>query len=117
CFANINFGYLMMEKGNYDEAVRYLETARKLYSENHFLRNYTVYLFSLLAEAYLELYKIGQEGIREDMIKKLCAESLKKTRRWPNHYQAALRANAKYHEIAGKPEIADLFFRKSIQEG
>ncbi len=116
CFANINFGILMMERGNYEEAVKYFETAKKLYLENHFLKNYTVYLFSYLAEAYLELFKTGQEGIQEGTIRRLCTEALRKARRWPNHLPTALRIKAKYFDIAGKLESADLFYKKSIRQ-
>ncbi|UCH12850.1 MAG: protein kinase, partial [Candidatus Omnitrophota bacterium] len=53
CFGNIHFGYLEIEKRNYSEAIEYLEKAKKLNEENTFLKDYTVYLYPHLAEAYI----------------------------------------------------------------
>ncbi len=115
CFANINYGYLKMEMGNYDEAAGYLESARKLYYGNNFLKDYTVYLFPFLAEAYLEVFKTGRSRINRAMAARACRESLRHTKKWVNHYASALRVNAKFFAFEGNHRKADAFFRASIR--
>ena len=115
CFACINFGIMMMETNNYEEALTYFKIALTLFRENNFLRDYTVYLFPVLAESYLEIYKMGKMEVTRGMIRRACHESLRMTRRWSNHYAAALRVTAKYYAMIGKVKKAGYYFRKSIQ--
>ncbi len=115
CFANINYGYLMMEKENYEEAVAYFEKARKLYRENIFLKDYTIYLYSLLAEAYMEVKKIGRGGPPKKSIKRICAVNLRRTARWKNHLAAAHRTQAMYLFSAGNYKKAERHYRKAIR--
>lgn len=115
CFACINYGFLMMEKNNYEEALVYFKIALSLFRDNNFLRDYTVYLYPLLAESYLEIYKMGKTEVTRAMIRRACAECLHMTRRWSNHYAAALRVTAKFYAMEGKEKKAALYFKKSIQ--
>lgn len=115
CFANINYGILLMEKENYDEAVIFLETARRLFIEKNFIKDYTVYLFSCLAEVYIELYKSRGTPDLMKHIKEMCAESLAMTKSWPNHRAAAFRVCAKYYALIGRRKKAEWYFKKSIK--
>ncbi len=115
CFASINYGYLMMEKGDYDEAVNYFDIALRLFLENNFLRDYTVHVFPYLADAYLEIYKIDRSRLTKTRIRKLCAESIRRTRKWPNHFAEALRVNGRYCFLTGDHKKAERYYRRSIR--
>jgi len=121
CFANIHYGYLQIEKGNYIKAIEYLERAKQLYETNTFLKDYTVYLYSHLADAYISRLKTadlrGQVKRRElKKIKKTCQDALRQTKSWVNHYGGALRVTAKYYALIGDRRRAESFFFKAIQQ-
>jgi len=115
CFANINQGIVMMERGDYDDAVRYFEIARWLFMENNFLKDYTVHLFPNLVDSYLEIFRYGRTRVARSMIGKLCRESLRRTRRWPNHHAASLRVAGKLYTMTGNFRKAEKYYRRSIR--
>ncbi len=115
CFASINYGYLMMEKGDYDEAVNYFDIALRLFLDNNFLKDYTVHVFPYLADAYLEIYRIDRSRLTKARIRKLCAESIRRTKKWPNHFAEALRVNGRYYFLTGDYKKAERYYRRSIR--
>lgn len=120
CCSLICKGYLELEKGNYNNAIMLLEEARKINEENSFLKDYTVNLYPYLCECHIRKY---MEQRRNDMASKgqlsniypLCRTALKKTKRWVNHYSAALRCMAEYYSLAGKTSKAGKYFLSSIE--
>ena len=123
CFSSINLGYLEIEKGNYEQAIRYLQRAKKLYKENTFLKNYTTYLYFYLANAYIGQFKAQISEIdhkqRKQKLRRIrfaCKEALKETKQWINHYPGALRVTAKYYALVGKNKQAEKYFLKSIEQ-
>lgn len=122
CMANIRYGYLYFVKEEWDEAIKYLQKAKKLYEENNFLKDYTAYLYPYLAEAYIEKFKVESSKfkVKEQKqelkkIKKACKKALKETKSWANHYGGALRVNAKYLALVGKEAEAEKFFLRTIE--
>ncbi|MDP8260601.1 MAG: diguanylate cyclase [Candidatus Gygaella obscura] len=122
CFALANLGNLEMEKGNYDSAVKYLERSKKLFEKNTFLKNYTIYLYPCLADAYIEKYKADSLNMFEDdrkhflkKIKTACLFALKQTKAWSCHYAWSLRVTAKYYAFTGNTHKAESFFGRSIE--
>ena len=120
CTAYIDLGILETERKNYDKAIEHFIRAKKLSEENNFIKEYTVRLYSYLAEAYIGqiIEAREQKPDREKMkeIKALCKEALKQTRSWVNWYGVALRANAGYYCLAGDKKRAEEFFLKSIAQ-
>ncbi|MCK4799162.1 MAG: AAA family ATPase, partial [Spirochaetes bacterium] len=123
CFGKIHYGNLQLEKGNLSEAIKYLENAKRLYEENNFLKDYTVYLYPSLTDAYIEEYK---ENIEKGKFKKnskelkkiknMCKKSLFYTILWKNHYGQYLRVAGKYYALKEQKRKAKKYFIKSIQQ-
>ena len=124
CRVNADFGYNNFEQGKYDEAVKYLEKARKIDREQGatFAFDYIVYLYHYLADAYIEKYKSELSSLD----KKQKKQELKKIRNaclwagvrnltWPNHRGGALRANGKYNALISHNKIAERYFLKAIK--
>jgi len=121
CYSNVNFGYLKIERGNYKEAIKYLGKAKKLNEENTFLKNYVICLYPYLADAYIEQFKaqyttfdVKEKKQKIKRIRIACRDALKRTKRWPNHYDISLRVMAKYYALIKKKEEAEKYFLKSI---
>ncbi len=104
------YGYLENERGNYDIAARHLEEARKLHENNHFLQDFTVNVYSLLADAYMGM---GDPGLKRTG--DTCRRALKAVKRLVNHHCSALRVNAKYFALLGRKKKAEKLFQKSIE--
>jgi serine/threonine protein kinase/YesN/AraC family two-component response regulator len=121
CISDILFGIIYLEKNKIDESLEYLEKARELFEKNNFLKHYTIYLFTYLAEAYLAEYlkktyiSEKQREFNLKRVRKYCREALRKTRLWPTWYGAANRVNAKYYALIGKNKKADKYFQRSIE--
>ncbi|MBN1898711.1 MAG: diguanylate cyclase [Spirochaetes bacterium] len=121
CYGNTHYGYLMLEEENFSQAINYLETARDVFEHQTLLKDYTIYLYPLLAESYLEKFKlirndIGKKEKKEEInkIKKACYKALKLTKSWNNYHTLSLRVIAKYKLMIGKKQSAYNFFQKSI---
>jgi diguanylate cyclase (GGDEF)-like protein len=69
----------------------------------------------MLAEAYLEIHKIGRAIVGNTTIKLACLRGLRKTVKWNNHHAAALRVTAKYYATTGRERKAAAYFQKSIR--
>ncbi|MBU1076385.1 MAG: SpoIIE family protein phosphatase [Spirochaetes bacterium] len=122
CAANIHLGYLETRRKNYKKAIQYLENARKLDKDNEFLKEYSVYCYPYLADAYIEEYKENSEKYKVKdkkrmirLIKRTCKEALKQTKPWINHYGLALRETAKYYSLIQQRAKAHQYFNRSIQ--
>ncbi|MCK4797180.1 MAG: GAF domain-containing protein, partial [Spirochaetes bacterium] len=123
CSILINFSYLQIEKSNWEQAIKFLERAKKLYEKNTFLKEYTVYLYSYLAEAYIGeldiqslVLSVKEKKQKIKRIKRTCNDALKNSRSWVNHHAIALRATAKYYALIKKNKKAEKYFFKSIQQ-
>ncbi|MBU1076461.1 MAG: SpoIIE family protein phosphatase, partial [Spirochaetes bacterium] len=117
CVSNIYLGHQEIEKRNLKRAVKYLEKAKKINECNSFLKDYTVFLYTDLAETYLGEYKSHTFNFKmQKKIKKACKEALKQTRQWANHFGGALRVSAKYYSLIGNNRTADKYFMKSIEQ-
>lgn len=121
CYALAYMGSLHIEKGLFEDAVNYLVLAKQIYIKNHFLKDFILFIFPHLAEAAV---KRADRILREKNVKpsaaeiakmrKLCAEALKRTKPWPNHYGASLRSAAEFYALAGNRAKAGRLFLKSI---
>ena len=120
CFAHMNLGFLELEQGNIEKATELLEKSKEIYEKNYFMRNYLVYVYSLLAEAYLREFKgefiVKNKETRRKMkkLKRASYTALRKTKNWTNHYGGALRVTGEYCALAGKTQKAEEYFLKSI---
>ncbi len=122
CNSNTTFGWLELERSNYNKALKYFLIALKLNDENDFLKDYTVNLYYYLAEAYIEKFKIQSSGFKikiyKQEIKKIkaaCKKALSQTKKWVNHYSGSLRVNGKYYALIKKYKKAEGFYLKSIK--
>ncbi|MCK4797256.1 MAG: hypothetical protein KAT05_07725, partial [Spirochaetes bacterium] len=123
CIANINQGIIEIEKENYQSAIKYLENAKKIFEDNLFLKDYSIYVYPILAEAYIKdyIFNIANYKSKEkkQYIKKIkiaCKVALKKTKSWVNHYGISLRASANYYALINKKSNAKKYFLKSINK-
>lgn len=118
CYGKLNFGYMEMEQGNHDEAIRYLEESRAIYERENLLKNYTVHVCSFLADAYLERYRASAVKDPRDLKKagSLSRKGLFQARFWPNHCGSALRIRAKFFAERGRERAAEELFLKSIRQ-
>ena len=122
CFSEKFYGYLLLEKGFYQQSIKYLEKAKKLNEENTFLNEYTVHIYSFLADAYMEKFllqkrfKKTQKKDELKKIKKTCSKALRQAKKWVNHYGSALRVTAKYYGLKNKKRKAHKYFQKSIAQ-
>lgn len=123
CFGNIHRGYLYIETGRLKESICCLEKAKELYEANTFLKDWTVFLYHHLVDAYIEDFKTKTNKLIPienkkyvKVIKRTCKNALKYIKPWPNHYGAALRVTAKYYALIGNQKKAEKFFKKSIEQ-
>ncbi|HCC08136.1 MAG TPA: hypothetical protein DEP72_08290 [Clostridiales bacterium] len=117
CCATADYGILEMEKSNYESAISHLSEAKALYEKSNFLVEYIVFLYSLLSESYIELYRAeGNIKISLFELENLIKKSLSKTKRWPNHYGHALRIAGKFYALINKNKKAEKYFIKSINQ-
>ncbi|MCX7923197.1 MAG: protein kinase [Clostridia bacterium] len=122
CCGLINLGCICLERENYDEAIKVLQEAKIFNEKNLFLKDYTVGLYTYLAEAYLKKFadKILITGIKlglrdRAMLRSVYRNALTKTRSWANHYGSALRAAANYYVLIREYKKAESSFIKSIE--
>ncbi|OFY61119.1 MAG: hypothetical protein A2X04_00725 [Bacteroidetes bacterium GWF2_41_9] len=115
-------GVLYLERRYVKKAIEYLEKARGIYEKNNFVKQYTVYIYHYLADAYIYEYinekdrlVRKQRNILLKKIKKYCKIALNKTRHWPTHYGGALRVNAKYCALIKDNYKAERLFIESIE--
>ncbi|UCH12069.1 MAG: tetratricopeptide repeat protein, partial [Candidatus Omnitrophota bacterium] len=123
CTSYSEWGYLDIEGGKCDEAIKHLKMAKKLNEEYTFPKDYIVYLYPHLAEAYIGQFTAHSSQFtareKKQKLKKIrtaCKEALKQTKSWVNHYGSALRVNGKYYALAGKIKKAEGFFLRSIEQ-
>jgi signal transduction histidine kinase/Tfp pilus assembly protein PilF len=120
CYIFYGYGFLELERGNYHQAINYLEQAKKIFLENTLLKDYVLSIFPLLADAYLEKNGQRQVNLNQPFIdfpkaRTLCNDALKQTRAWPNHYGITLRVAAKFYQRLGKIRRAERYYLKSIK--
>ncbi|MDY6934421.1 MAG: diguanylate cyclase [Spirochaetota bacterium] len=120
CRAKISLCDLFLEKGDIKTAFKHVKEAKEIYKRNNLPREYTISLYTYLAEITIADY-LSNEGITSGQrksylrrIKKICKGSLLKTRRWPNHYGIALRVYGKYYALIGKNRKAEALFIQAI---
>ena len=122
CCSSIYYGALETERDEYNAAIQHLNEAKLLCRKNNFIKQYTVKLYSLLAEAALADYlnRIGELSPKEQRallrrIRGYCKDALRKTRFWQSHRGVALLACARYYSLSGKRK-ADRYFRRAIEQ-
>ena len=123
CFSRVHLGYLECERQQWDEALRHLEDARALYEKHMFIRDQTVFLYTLLAEARIGKFKSEAggstaSGRRRELarIRALCRTAVAKTKPWANHHGRALRIQGEYFALAGDLRGAERRFRQAIEQ-
>ncbi|MBU1078450.1 MAG: hypothetical protein KKH98_14225, partial [Spirochaetes bacterium] len=123
CFGFIHMGYLYLEKGDIKKAISFLEKARELYDKNQFLKDWTVCLFYLIADAYIIFHNLHASGYNSHQrkrslkkIRKACRRAFWQTKMWVNHHGAALRVIGKYHALCNRNSKAQKYFLKSIRQ-
>ena len=123
CTSHINLGYLEIERKDYDKAIAHLDEARELDEKYGFIKDFTVYLYSHLADAYMGRFSTSfssldtvQRRKETAKIRRACRLAVKKARQWPNHYGAALRVTAKYCALTGHKKKAEDYFLQSIEQ-
>ncbi len=115
CTTYMEYGYLYLD--GFKEIIlaeEYLKKAKELYDKNNFLKNYSVNIFTYLAE--LALAKTQQNSSKENLKNSRLAirEALKQTKSWPTHTGGALRVAGKYYALINKKELAEKYFTQSI---
>ncbi len=121
----INLGNIYREMKDYDKSLTFLNEARDIYEKNHFLGQYSVFVYSSLADSLIEKYKkeLNQNHTfkKADMkknlneIRKIIRKALHKTKSWLVLYTEALRVSGKYYTLTGKIQKAEKLFLQSIQ--
>jgi serine/threonine protein kinase/AraC-like DNA-binding protein len=116
CIINIFMGSIYKYQNDFTRAVSHIEKARELYEKHRFLKYYTVLLYPVLADIYINEYasKSGmpekQKKLHLRRMKKACSAALKKTKRFGRYYNDSLIANAKYCALIKKNNQARKFF-------
>ncbi len=122
----INLGNIYREMKDYDKSLTFLNEARDIYEKNHFLGQYSVFVYSSLADSLIEKYKKRVESEsylqKSDMkknlneIRKIIRKALHKTKSWLVLYTEALRVSGKYYTLTGKIQKAEkLFLQRRTQ--
>ncbi len=119
----LHLGYLEIERADYQKAIVYLEKARALKEEDQgtILENYSCYVYSHLAEAYMGQYRqeylsLNREErmIKLKRIKKYAVKGFKKTESWPNNHALALRVLANYYQLVKLNSKAERLLAQAI---
>ncbi len=119
----LHLGYLEIERADYQKAIVYLEKARALKEEHQgtILENYSCYVYSLLAEAYIGQYRqeylsLNQEERKMKLkrIKRYAVKGFKRTESWPNNHALALRVLANYYQLVKLNPKAERLLAQAI---
>jgi|GEM_PF-2297835 len=121
CMANAEFGRVYIAQRDYDRAIEYLEAAIEGNESSSFPPWNTVFIYVLLADAYVENYrtqKFAAEGRATRRYSRItilgaCQRAVQKTKNWPAWHPDALRAMAVYHSIFSGAEASSRFFEKA----
>ena len=120
CIINILLGSIYKYQNDITKAITHIEAAKELYEKHKFLKYYAIFLYSVMADVYINEY-ISKENITEKQkkfyirrIKKSCNVALSKTRNWARYYNQSLIVNAKYHALINKNKKAKKFFQQAI---
>ncbi|MCD4780046.1 MAG: diguanylate cyclase [Candidatus Omnitrophica bacterium] len=115
CYSLFNSGYLEIERGDYDQAITFLNESKDLHESHRFLNEYKIHVYQYLAEAYLERYLERYDACDLDQAKKFVDIGLKKSRAWVNNYGSALRIKGRYCHVTEDYTKAEFYFLKSIK--
>jgi tetratricopeptide (TPR) repeat protein len=118
CCSLIHLGYMEVERKNWAQARDYLEQGKRLFEHSTFLRNYTIYVYPYLAQAWLDEYRQPGKACDADTrrrIRKLCLEAGRKTRPWINHHGLSLRVLGNYYAWIGQDRSAEKYFLRSLR--
>ena len=121
CSSLVELGLNEIEKGEPASALSFLESARKLFEENSYLRQYILPVYPAIAQAHLDDYEKrrhslsrGEMSASRAKIRRACARAIRKTKRWATHYGVALRVMARYCALVGNDLKAEKYFLQSI---
>ncbi len=119
CILNTELAGVYLEQGDTARAREHIETARRLFEKNNFMRHYTVHLYTRYAEVLIaeHLARAGTgRGSRGALraIRRACRTALRKTKSWPAHHAGALRESARAQALSGNHRAAGRLFQRSI---
>ncbi|MCM8756758.1 MAG: hypothetical protein NC817_01825, partial [Candidatus Omnitrophica bacterium] len=121
CMSHMFLGMIAWEEGNYLEAIELLNKAKLIDIKESFIKDYTVFIYLYLADAYLYLFEnrevsssIGLKIISLRELKEKCISALRECKSWPHHWGSALRIWADYHSILNRNSRAKKLFLQSI---
>ncbi|MCX7748542.1 MAG: diguanylate cyclase [Clostridia bacterium] len=122
CMSGTMLGKLLVERGEDQSGIEYLEMAKELFEKNRFLKEYTSPLFPYLAEAYIEYYEKNKELLTQEVktswlkkIGKACKDAVGITDTWINYHCCSLRVSALYYSITENYKKAERLFMESIE--
>jgi serine/threonine protein kinase/tetratricopeptide (TPR) repeat protein len=120
CLNCIQIGAIYKEKNDLESSLEYLELARRLDEENHFIKAYTSILYSYLAEVLIQKYKdtdFVAKKIRKKLKKRIrhsCIDAIKNTKNWPSHHGNSLRVMASLYTLERQYEKAEKYYNEAI---
>jgi len=116
CRACIYLSRYLFIIGNHDESTIYLKEAEELYRENNFLKHYTVELFTLKAQLYLNdfIEKKNKRKLFFRKLKSVSKDAIKKTKTWSAHHGTALYIHGQIMAAGNKNKVALKYFKKSL---
>jgi tetratricopeptide (TPR) repeat protein len=119
CYSVTNLGYLALERGDIEKAIAYLKRGRMLFDSHNFIKEFSVQVYSYLADALVERCLSRTDSVlgwERAEAREVCNRALSLTRPWPNRYGSALRAMAKYHAFTGDDKKAAEGFRAAVEQ-
>ncbi|MCK4906115.1 MAG: protein kinase [Spirochaetes bacterium] len=115
CISNTYLGVVNIKRKNHDTALKYLNIAKDVFKKNKLLKQYSVFLYFYLAQAYIQKYRESPNSkVILKKIKKTCRSGIKKSKPWPTHYPVALRTMANYFALIDKSKKAEKLFIEAI---
>ncbi|HOO70354.1 MAG TPA: SpoIIE family protein phosphatase [Spirochaetota bacterium] len=122
CYNYGAFGYLYLEKGEFDRAIGYFQKAIEMDEKNNFIKYFITFIYPLYAEANLRLLIEKKKDvlivpeIEIDKIRVIIKNAIKKTKAWVNNYGLALRSKALFYAFTGQLKKADNAFNESVEQ-
>ncbi len=121
CVTSAYLGVLALERKEFAKAIDYLEKAKDIHEKNSFMKQYTVFIYYYLAEAYIANYSTKKDKISKKdyqimlrKIYKLCNTACKKTFSCITYHCGSTRVLAKYYALIKKYKKAEKLFKYSI---
>jgi len=121
CSSLIEMGSNELLLDNHNKALEHFIEAMKLFESENFLVQYIAHIYSLAATAAIRKFEKERSSMPEseadELLKSIeiySKKGLRKTKKWLTHYGTSLRAYARFMQIKGATEKAEIFYKKSI---